>query len=219
MSRRPASTFRPEAARAFDSFCSTRSRRSLACARSPAAVASLDRSRPRRGKLIGPSDQIPVRPHGHKRSAVAAPAPLSGGACRPPELSPGRRSLASSRSPRCRPASKSWRACWACSWSSATRVRCASRRSARKWSRARASCSPPRRISWTLAKGAAEPLAGLLGLGVIPTIAPFLLPALLPQLRRRYPRLRLHLREDLTERLLERLRGGQLDMARDRAAV
>jgi len=65
----------------------------------------------------------------------------------------------------------------------------------------------------TLAKGAAEPLSGLLGLGVIPTIAPFLLPALLPQLRRLYPRLRLHLREDLTERLLERLRGGQLDMA------
>src|SRR6478672_5300355 len=65
----------------------------------------------------------------------------------------------------------------------------------------------------TLAKGAAEPLSGLLGLGVIPTIAPFLLPALLPQLRRQYPRLRLHLREDLTERLLERLRSGQLDMA------
>jgi len=64
-----------------------------------------------------------------------------------------------------------------------------------------------------LAKGAAEPLSGLLGLGVIPTIAPFLLPTLLPQLRRRYPRLRLHLREDLTERLLERLRAGQLDMA------
>jgi LysR family hydrogen peroxide-inducible transcriptional activator len=64
-----------------------------------------------------------------------------------------------------------------------------------------------------LAKGAAEPLTGLLGLGVIPTIAPFLLPTLMPQLRRRYPRLRLHLREDLTERLLERLRAGQLDMA------
>jgi len=64
-----------------------------------------------------------------------------------------------------------------------------------------------------LAQGAAEPLSGLLALGVIPTIAPFLLPGLLPPLRRRYPRLRLHLREDLTERLLERLRGGQLDMA------
>jgi LysR family transcriptional regulator, hydrogen peroxide-inducible genes activator len=64
-----------------------------------------------------------------------------------------------------------------------------------------------------VAKGAAEPLTGLLGLGVIPTIAPFLLPGLLPALRRRHPKLQLYLREDLTERLLERLRAGQLDMA------
>jgi LysR family transcriptional regulator, hydrogen peroxide-inducible genes activator len=63
------------------------------------------------------------------------------------------------------------------------------------------------------AKNAAEPLTGLVGLGAIPTIAPFLLPALLPALRRRYPALQLYLREDLTERLLERLRAGQLDMA------
>jgi LysR family transcriptional regulator, hydrogen peroxide-inducible genes activator len=63
------------------------------------------------------------------------------------------------------------------------------------------------------AKGAAEPLSGRVGLGVIPTIAPFLLPELLPALRRRYPTLQLHLREDLTERLLQRLRAGQLDMA------
>jgi len=63
------------------------------------------------------------------------------------------------------------------------------------------------------AKSAAEPLTGLVGLGAIPTVAPFLLPGLLPALRRRYPALRLYLREDLTERLLERLRAGQLDMA------
>jgi LysR family hydrogen peroxide-inducible transcriptional activator len=63
------------------------------------------------------------------------------------------------------------------------------------------------------AKSAAEPLTGLLGLGAIPTIAPFLLPGLLAALRRRYPKLQLYLREDLTERLLERLRAGQLDMA------
>ncbi len=63
------------------------------------------------------------------------------------------------------------------------------------------------------AKSAAEPLTGLVGLGAIPTVAPFLLPALLPALRRRYPPLQLYLREDLTERLLERLRAGQLDMA------
>ena len=63
------------------------------------------------------------------------------------------------------------------------------------------------------AKSAAEPLTGLVGLGAIPTVAPFLLPGLLPALRRRYPTLRLYLREDLTERLLERVRAGQLDMA------
>jgi LysR family hydrogen peroxide-inducible transcriptional activator len=63
------------------------------------------------------------------------------------------------------------------------------------------------------AKSAAEPLAGRVGLGAIPTVAPFLLPGLLPALRRRYPALQLYLREDLTERLLERLRSGQLDMA------
>src|SRR5215475_11976574 len=63
------------------------------------------------------------------------------------------------------------------------------------------------------AKSAAEPLTGLVGLGAIPTVAPFLLPGLLPTLRRLYPALRLYLREDLTERLLERLRAGQLDMA------
>jgi LysR family hydrogen peroxide-inducible transcriptional activator len=63
------------------------------------------------------------------------------------------------------------------------------------------------------AKSAAEPLAGRVGLGAIPTVAPFLLPGLLPALRRRYPALQLYLREDLTERLLERLRSWQLDMA------
>jgi LysR family hydrogen peroxide-inducible transcriptional activator len=63
------------------------------------------------------------------------------------------------------------------------------------------------------AKSAAEPLTGRVGLGAIPTVAPFLLPGLLPALRRRYPALQLYLREDLTERLLERLRSGQLDMA------
>jgi len=63
------------------------------------------------------------------------------------------------------------------------------------------------------AKSAAEPLTGRVGLGAIPTVAPFLLPGLLPALRRRYPAVQLYLREDLTERLLVRLRSGQLDMA------
>ena len=63
------------------------------------------------------------------------------------------------------------------------------------------------------ARSAAQPLAGPLRFGAIPTIAPFLLPEILPPLRRAYPQLRLYLREDLTDRLLERLRAGRLDVA------
>jgi LysR family hydrogen peroxide-inducible transcriptional activator len=63
------------------------------------------------------------------------------------------------------------------------------------------------------AAGAAEPMSGLLRLGVIPTLAPFVLPRLLPALRARHPRLRLALREDLTAALMERLAGGGLDAA------
>jgi LysR family transcriptional regulator, hydrogen peroxide-inducible genes activator len=64
-----------------------------------------------------------------------------------------------------------------------------------------------------LARGAQEPLTGLLRLGVIPTIAPFLLPVTMPALRDRYPALQLYLREDLTGRLLEQLGAGELDFA------
>lgn len=64
-----------------------------------------------------------------------------------------------------------------------------------------------------LAAGAAQPMTGLLTLGVIPTIAPFLLPPTLKLLRKRYPELQLALREDLTANLLSRLEDGQLDFA------
>lgn len=63
------------------------------------------------------------------------------------------------------------------------------------------------------ARSAAEPMSGLLRLGVIPTVAPFVLPTVLPALRQRYPSLRLALREDLTSHLLTRLTAGQLDFA------
>lgn len=63
-----------------------------------------------------------------------------------------------------------------------------------------------------LARSRAEPLSGILRLGVIPTIGPFLLPDLMPRLRRAYPRLKLYLREDLTDRLLAALDSGQLDL-------
>jgi LysR family hydrogen peroxide-inducible transcriptional activator len=64
-----------------------------------------------------------------------------------------------------------------------------------------------------LAAQARAPMAGLLRLGVIPTIAPFLLPPTLEELHSRYPDLRLALREDLTANLLARVEDGQLDMA------
>jgi LysR family transcriptional regulator, hydrogen peroxide-inducible genes activator len=64
-----------------------------------------------------------------------------------------------------------------------------------------------------LARGAQEPLTGLLRLGVIPTIAPFLLPGTMPALREGHPRLQVYLREDMTDRLLEQLGSGELDFA------
>jgi len=62
------------------------------------------------------------------------------------------------------------------------------------------------------ARGAKEPLAGDLRLGVIPTIAPFVLPDALPTIRKQYPELRLLLTEDQTQRIYARLMEGELDV-------
>ncbi|MFH1340766.1 MAG: hydrogen peroxide-inducible genes activator [Pseudomonadota bacterium] len=62
------------------------------------------------------------------------------------------------------------------------------------------------------AASAAEPMSGLIELGVIATISPFLLPQLVPHIGRHYPALRLTLREDKTIALLERLNAGRLDL-------
>lgn len=62
-----------------------------------------------------------------------------------------------------------------------------------------------------LARGAALPLAGVVRLGVIPTIAPFLLPRVLPGLRAAYPELRLYLREETSAAACEALAKGALD--------
>ncbi|OFZ70031.1 MAG: LysR family transcriptional regulator [Betaproteobacteria bacterium RBG_16_58_11] len=62
-------------------------------------------------------------------------------------------------------------------------------------------------------RDAASPLAGIVRLGVIPTIAPFLLPQILPDMRAQYPALQFALREDITSNLLARLDSGQLDLA------
>ncbi len=58
-----------------------------------------------------------------------------------------------------------------------------------------------------------DPLAGILRVGVIPTIGPYLLPALDPALRKEFPRLTLHWREDKTGALVEQVRSGELDAA------
>jgi LysR family transcriptional regulator, hydrogen peroxide-inducible genes activator len=62
-----------------------------------------------------------------------------------------------------------------------------------------------------LAHSRGEPLSGPLGLGVIPSVAPFLLPRLLPALADRHPHLRLTLREAVTAALVTELREGMVD--------
>jgi len=59
----------------------------------------------------------------------------------------------------------------------------------------------------------ADPLAGTLRVGVIPTISPYLVPEIAPVLRARYPRLRLLWIEDKTAVLAAKLRSGELDAA------
>ena len=57
------------------------------------------------------------------------------------------------------------------------------------------------------------PLAGMLSLGIIPTLAPYFLPWFVPLTKLHYPRLQLVVHEDLTSRLVELLRGYQIDAA------
>jgi len=64
-----------------------------------------------------------------------------------------------------------------------------------------------------ITRAAADPMAGPLHLGVIPTIGPFLIPRVMPDLRTSFPNLKLYLREDQTARLLDRLNSGELDAA------
>jgi LysR family hydrogen peroxide-inducible transcriptional activator len=63
------------------------------------------------------------------------------------------------------------------------------------------------------ARRRADPLAGALRIGVIPTIGPYLLPDLDPALRRAFPALELRWSEDQTERLVAQVQGGDLDAA------
>jgi LysR family hydrogen peroxide-inducible transcriptional activator len=59
---------------------------------------------------------------------------------------------------------------------------------------------------------AKDPLAGIIRVGVIPTVAPYLLPEVMPVLCARFPRLRLVLREEKTEDVVRDLREATIDL-------
>ena len=63
------------------------------------------------------------------------------------------------------------------------------------------------------ARESADPLAGTLRLGVIPTISPYLVPHIRPALRRAFPKLKLYWFEEKTPALMRRLAAGELDGA------
>ena len=63
------------------------------------------------------------------------------------------------------------------------------------------------------AKRFTDPLAGVLRVGVIPTISPYLLPAITPAVRAAYPRLSIVWVEDKTAVLVRDLARGELDAA------
>ncbi len=57
-----------------------------------------------------------------------------------------------------------------------------------------------------------QEMAGIIRLGVSPTIGPYLLPRVLPVLHQRFPLLRLHIQEDVPRKLEAGLEGGDYDM-------
>jgi LysR family hydrogen peroxide-inducible transcriptional activator len=63
-----------------------------------------------------------------------------------------------------------------------------------------------------LARNNADPLAGKLKVGLIPTIGPYLLPRVMQKIRKSLPQLGLMLYEHRTEALLRRLRDGEIDL-------
>lgn len=65
----------------------------------------------------------------------------------------------------------------------------------------------------TLARASQGHLAGRLGIGVIPTVAPYLLPRVIQTLARHFPDLDLRPREAVTQRLVGDLVEGRLDLA------
>lgn len=64
-----------------------------------------------------------------------------------------------------------------------------------------------------VARRSQDPEAGVVRLGIFPTLGPYLLPHVVPSIRRRFPQLELLLIEDKSDQLLARLRDGRLDAA------
>ena len=64
-----------------------------------------------------------------------------------------------------------------------------------------------------LAQSFADPLAGPLQIGAIPTISPYLMPLLLKPLQQAHPQMRLVISEEKTDQLLQRLSEHQIDGA------
>ncbi|MHB0968542.1 MAG: LysR substrate-binding domain-containing protein, partial [Thermoanaerobaculia bacterium] len=61
------------------------------------------------------------------------------------------------------------------------------------------------------ARHAADPFAGTMRIGVIPTVSPYLLPRIMPPLRREYPRLQFQWTEERTAGIVQLLAAGNLD--------
>lgn len=64
-----------------------------------------------------------------------------------------------------------------------------------------------------IAKFTCQSDAGVVKLGLIPTVGPYLLPYIVPKLTQEYPKLELHLVEAQTQLLLKKLDNGELDVA------
>lgn len=64
----------------------------------------------------------------------------------------------------------------------------------------------------TFARVVADPTAGSLRLGIIPSIGPYLLPRLLPGLAKAFPALKVSVRETVTAGLVDELQDGSLDL-------
>lgn len=63
----------------------------------------------------------------------------------------------------------------------------------------------------SIARHAIDPGAGVLRLGIFPTLAPYLLPHIVPGIRKRYPKLQLQMFEEKTADVLSLLKRGKLD--------